>query len=150
MSHTYFTESGVTVLELPWAAPPVTANQRLHFRARAKATALVRSTVGRLAAGLVPAMRRPRVTLVWLVTTRHRRDADNVVPTLKAACDGLVDAGIAADDTPEDMDKPMPIIHYAKGHRKAPGMFLVIWDSPEVTAEEERAIGALADEEDCS
>jgi crossover junction endodeoxyribonuclease RusA len=34
------------------------------------------------------------VPLTWFANTRHRRDADNVVPTLKAACDGLVDAGV--------------------------------------------------------
>ena len=32
---------------------------------------------------------------------RLRRDQDNLVPTLKPCIDGLVDAGVIPDDTPE-------------------------------------------------
>lgn len=142
--HTAYVDSGVTVLDLPWPAPPLTMNQRLHFRRKAELTATVRKTVRDIASRVGPlGMIRPRVTLVWLVTSRHKRDAENVMPTFKAACDGLVDAGVAADDTPELMDKAMPIIAYARGHRKAPGMFLVIWDEPDPTAAERRALEAV-------
>lgn len=127
-------------IALPWPAPPLTLNQRLHFRKKAEVTKEVRDAAARLFAGV--RMRRPAVTLVWLVTSRHRRDSDNLVPTLKALCDGLVDAGVARDDTPEFMHKSMPVIHYARGHVGAPGMYLVVWDASDQTSEELRAIEA--------
>ncbi|UGS26365.1 hypothetical protein K8F61_17320 [Microbacterium resistens] len=131
-------------IPLPWGAPPLTANHRLHFREEAKRTAAIRRAAREGAvAQRIPAMTRPTVTLVWLVETRHRRDADNLVPTLKALADGLVDARVTADDTPEAMHKPMPIIAYAKGHPAAPGMTLLLWESDGPTAEEERALAAL-------
>lgn len=144
MSHLLHASTGTYVLELPWKTPPLTLNQNLHFRAKADLVRKVRSTAQALAADLrIPAMDRPSLHLVWLVTTRHRRDADNVVATLKALADGLVDAGIAVDDTPEFMHKAMPLIAYAKGHPKAPGLFLVIWDQYGPTPDEERALAEL-------
>ncbi|RLP70894.1 hypothetical protein D9V30_00205 [Mycetocola reblochoni] len=90
---------------------PLTANQRLHWAKKAKITAAVR----RVAAAHFrdfPPVARVRVELEWHVLTAHRRDVDNIVPTLKALADGLVDAGIAPDDTPQFMDKRMPVIIY--------------------------------------
>ena len=43
----------------------------------------------------------------------RRRDVDNLMPTMKAACDALVDAQLVPDDTPDMMTKHMPIIHPA-------------------------------------
>jgi len=98
-----------TTLHFAYPSPPVTANQRLHWRAKAKLTAQIRADAARLAAH-IPELGKCRVTLTWIVTTSHRRDADNIVPTLKGICDGLVDAGIVRDDTPDLMDKLMPRI----------------------------------------
>ena len=33
------------------------------------------------------------------------------MPTLKALCDGIVDAGIVKDDAPTFMVKDMPVLH---------------------------------------
>ena len=134
----------VFVLDLPWDAPPLTLNQRMHHRPKGELTRQVRSTARDLALKVgVTSMARPAVTLVWLVTSRHARDEDNIVPTLKALADGLVDAGVAADDTPEFMRKVMPVIHYAKGHHKAPGLFLLTWEAGGETADELLAIRSL-------
>jgi crossover junction endodeoxyribonuclease RusA len=89
--------------------PPLTANQRLHWRERATRTAAIRSTT-RFMAHRIPELGRCEVELTWIVTDRRRRDADNIVPTLKAMCDGLVDAGVVSDDTPNLMVKRMPEI----------------------------------------
>ena len=94
-----------------WSSPPLTANQRLHWRKRAHLTKQVRGATLDLTQQF-PAMRRIQVELTWWVNDNRRRDADNVVPTLKAICDGLVDAGIVPDDTPEFMDKLMPRIQF--------------------------------------
>jgi crossover junction endodeoxyribonuclease RusA len=98
-------------MTLPWTRPPLTANQRLHWAQRHRATTEVRQTVGWLArATAIPAGAHATVTLTWAPGDRRRRDADNLVPTLKAACDGLVDAGVVPDDTPQWMTKLMPVI----------------------------------------
>lgn len=100
-----------TTVTFDWPSPPLTANQRLHWAKKAKITAKVRESAAYLLRNMPPAG-RVRVTLTWVVHTKHRRDVDNVVPTLKALCDGIVDAGIVVDDTPEFMDKLMPVIRY--------------------------------------
>lgn len=103
--------------ELPWARPPLTENQRYkHWSVKARTIRTVRGT-GRILAARVPHFDRVRVELEWVVTTRHKRDVENVVPTLKALCDGLVDADVVDDDTPAYMDKPMPSIRYEPGGR---------------------------------
>ncbi|MBF4578927.1 DUF4406 domain-containing protein [Frigoribacterium sp. VKM Ac-2530] len=96
-----------------FSRPPLTSNQRLGWRAKAALTKKVRAAASfqARAAGLRD-LGACRVTLVWYVHTRTRRDADNVVPTLKAMCDGLVDAGVVPDDVPRFMDKLMPRIEY--------------------------------------
>lgn len=96
-------------IDFDYKRPPLTSNQRLHWREKADRTAGVRASA-RYLARRIPELGRCEVALTWFVTDRRRRDADNVVPTLKAMCDGLVDAGIVADDTPEYMTKHMPVI----------------------------------------
>lgn len=98
-------------LVLPYLRPPITANQRHHWARKAKLTRQVRNAAQLLArAEHVPELGRCAVRLVWTVTDRRRRDADNLVPTLKACADGLVDAGVVADDVPALMTKHMPEI----------------------------------------
>lgn len=103
-------------LELPWVKPPLNLNQRhKHWANKAHLTAIVRSTVGWLAKQRhIPASRYCTVTLIWAPGDKRRRDADNLVGTLKPACDGIVDAGIVPDDTPEYMKKEMPIFRPGK------------------------------------
>lgn len=63
---------------------------------------------------------------------KRRRDADNIVPTLKPLCDALAKGtvkhpgyGIVEDDTPDQMIKKMPVIHPAvKG--EPPRMWMTI------------------------
>jgi Holliday junction resolvase RusA-like endonuclease len=42
--------------------------------------------------------RTATITVHWFSRTRTRPDADNALASLKAAFDGLVDAGVLADD----------------------------------------------------
>ena len=108
-------------LWLPYATPPLTANQRLHWAAKARTTADVRRTAMLLAraAKLPQGVEHVTIELHYTPRDRRRRDADNLVPTLKAACDGLVDAGLVPDDTPDQMTKHMPVIEPPQ--REAPG-----------------------------
>ncbi|QNE90272.1 hypothetical protein H0194_04660 [Corynebacterium incognita] len=99
-------------MQLSFTTPPLTANQRLRRMQEAKIVKQVRHEACVRAKFMrLPHVKHIRVELHYRPRDKRRRDADNIVPTLKALCDGLVDAGIVDDDTPEFMDKRMPIIH---------------------------------------
>src|SRR5690349_3046921 len=111
------------LLELGYTKPPkgLSANDRTHWAVKSKSTAEVRALVKHLAihAGIEP-MQRCQVEVIWVVTDRRRRDADNAAPFAKAIFDGLaadkgVSAHIVADDDPEHMVKLMPRIEYRPG-----------------------------------
>jgi crossover junction endodeoxyribonuclease RusA len=53
------------------------------------------------------------VTLHYVPKERRRRDADNLVPTLKPCIDGLRDARVIPDDTPDHVTWEPPVIHPA-------------------------------------
>lgn len=94
-------------IRLPWTAPPLSANDRLHYMAEARIKANIRDTTHSLARSLRPRITKPldRVEVVLTYTPRdkRRRDRMNLAPTLKAAVDGLVLAGVVVDDDDEHM-----------------------------------------------
>jgi crossover junction endodeoxyribonuclease RusA len=92
----------VIVIELPWESPPLRSNGResrypkwdkIHTIRSVAAVEGVRTLV-RYGALSGPV----RVRFVWTVTDARRRDAGASTPTLKAALDGLVDAGLLPGD----------------------------------------------------
>lgn len=88
-------------LWLPYLSPPLRSNTRMHWRRRAELTAQIRRDTAMVAGRCVtPPIPGPvTVTCVWAVTDRRVRDVGASAPTLKAAIDGLVDAGVlSADD----------------------------------------------------
>jgi len=97
-------ESFVGTIRIPLATNPLSLNGRDHWRTKAKHTKQWRAFAG-LSAARFPALLSCDVTLTWFVTTAHRRDEDNLYPLLKSLCDGLVDAGVTTDDTPDLMGK---------------------------------------------
>jgi crossover junction endodeoxyribonuclease RusA len=114
------------LIELPWSTPPVKPNGGYSNRyAHATKVRNARQVMGLLgrAAGL-PVMARCEVLLTWHVGDKVARDADNLVWTLKPLCDALssgkkpTDHPIVADDTPEFMVKPMPVVEFVRGQRK--------------------------------
>lgn len=85
-------------LDLEYDAPPLRENDRYHWRKKAELTKEIRTTAFRLGRR-IPKVRRAEIKLVWVVPDyNRRRDAAAPNPTLKAAIDGLVDAGVLADD----------------------------------------------------
>lgn len=94
-----------------WTKAPLSMNYRLHRMAEAKIVKEIRSTM-HARARHIPEMEKCRVELVWYVNTKTRRDEENIVPILKALCDGLVDAEVVEDDVPKYMKKMMPRIVY--------------------------------------
>lgn len=107
--------------------PLLNANQRLHWAKKAKLTRETRAAGYRRGVQFGHGHEHITVGLIWCVNTKHRRDVDNVVPTLKALCDGLVDAGVVPDDTPEYMTKTMPEIRHVADKGDV-GVWLTIRD----------------------
>lgn len=78
----------------------------------------------------VPTCERVRVTLIFQPPdldyrgrrTRPRRDPINLTPTLKVVQDGIVDAKVVPDDTPQYMESPLPLIDVP-----APGSDRAAW-----------------------
>lgn len=132
------------IIPFDWDKPPLSLNDRPpHWARRGAEVRAVRDLAAKLCtehlAGSTFYVLEPIVvTLVWYAPTRGKRDTDNPVATLKPICDGLVDAGLVPDDTPEWMDKRPVRIVYRKGE---PGVELHIETRAEVV---ERAALAAA------
>jgi crossover junction endodeoxyribonuclease RusA len=99
-------------IRLPWDKPPASANDRDHWRVKARKVQNIRS-VALLSTDDydVRPCTRIAVELTYVPRDKRRRDPDNlVVPLFKALVDGIVDAGIVPDDTPEYVIRSMPQI----------------------------------------
>jgi crossover junction endodeoxyribonuclease RusA len=139
----------VIVLPLPFPKPPMMANHRYpHWAVKGKAVKAVRRStygVARAWHGLWPNVELPlpgpvEVELIWTVTDRRRRDSDGPEPTKKACLDGLVDAGMLADDKSSVVVRSFCSIEQGA----EPGVRLVIRN---VDADSRPALGSGADEQ---
>lgn len=77
----------------------------------------------------IPALGRCRAQLTWWYTLTRVRDVDNLADLEKRLFDALVDAEIVADDRPELMEKPRPVIRHVResdGMLTGPGFTLTI------------------------
>jgi Holliday junction resolvase RusA-like endonuclease len=99
------TENREWTLALPYLAPPLTLNQRMHWAPRNRITQEIKQAVYVLAHGvnLPQGLDRVTVTLHWRPATTRKRDNDNISPTLKAAVDGLVMYGLVQDDNTDHL-----------------------------------------------
>lgn len=93
-------------IELVFLPPArlMSMNDRDHWRAKAKMTKQWRAAANCAANSAHPGQSRlgPSIVhIVFPVRDRRRRDPHNYYPTVKAIVDGLVDAGVWPDDTPE-------------------------------------------------
>jgi crossover junction endodeoxyribonuclease RusA len=106
---------GTWVLELPIGLPLTMNKARtLHHQTYGKLIKQIRA-VARDAAldAAIPSLARCSVQMYYQPPDRRRRDADGLVASLKPICDGLVDALVVVDDTPDLMVKLMPVIEPA-------------------------------------
>lgn len=98
-------------IRLPYTTPPLTSNQRLHWRSEyALKKALRQAVVLAVKAQEMPPCESIHCVLVYVPRDKRRRDSHNLVPTVKVAVDALVSAGVIPDDTPEYLSESMPII----------------------------------------
>lgn len=99
------------VVWLPWTRPPLTMNQRQHWQAKRRLTRAIRDHVStHLQAAMFQPAAHIRVQLHYVPKDRRHRDADNLVATSKPCVDGIVDAGLVPDDTPDYVTHLMPVI----------------------------------------
>ena len=82
--------------------PPreLSPNARPHWAAKARAVKLYRAIAYLLSVAerRVRPLRAAKVTARFFFRTQRRRDPDNLLSSLKAALDGIADAGIVAND----------------------------------------------------
>ena len=124
-------------LDLPW--PPAALNPNrargLHWATRREATALYRrecfliahqAILGRIRRRhFLPLPTPVSATVTFWMPDRRRRDLDNLLAAMKPAWDGLVDAGLLADDNADQLSITLKPPEYA-GSRGAAGVHLVL------------------------
>ncbi|MEW1551817.1 hypothetical protein [Streptomyces tsukubensis] len=90
----------------------LTSNQRLHYMAAHRLTKRMRNDAAHAArARRLPRLRRAAVFYVLHPRpVRRRRDPGNWAPSAKAYVDGLVDAGVLADDDAGHLTGPCPML----------------------------------------
>lgn len=97
-------------IDLPLTVP-LSMNDREHWAVKAKRVRALRNAVRLLAqTKQIPACPHIEIRLHYTPRDARRRDSTNLVATLKACEDGIVDAGIVPDDTPQYVTSIMPII----------------------------------------
>ena len=103
------------VLDIP-AARHMSLNARNHWSVDAEIKAEWRMLAAAHAKRAIPRHLGPvQIVLHAYPPTNHRRDADNLTPNLKAAVDGLRDAGVLVDDTPEQVVRSYVQLHKSPG-----------------------------------
>lgn len=112
-------------IELPFSRP-LSLNHRMHYMVRAKATATIRESAGEVIdlAG-VPPLGHLRAWIEYSPRDNRVRDPINLIPTLKACEDALVDCGVVPDDNPAFVESVMPQI-LPKNDEKRGFLWLVI------------------------
>ena len=95
----YMTEITIT---LPLPPRELSPNSRCHWAKKAKAVAAYREQA-KVAGWRIPASERPawdiaEARTVFYVPDARRRDRDNLLASMKAAFDGIADAGLIAND----------------------------------------------------
>lgn len=127
-AETFWAVTGMPVWVIPlgFTTPPLSLNDRLHYRARAKRVKAIRTAVWVRGRQLgVKAVPHVHVVLHYVPRDSRDRDPDNLVATLKPAIDALTAAGaergriclgIVPDDTPEHVSWSSPVIHDPDEH----------------------------------
>jgi Holliday junction resolvase RusA-like endonuclease len=87
-------------IDLPYPAPPLSLNKRMHYQAEHRVRTQILSDVAVLARALkIPkGLQRVEIALHWQARVIRRRDSDNPTPTLKVCIDALTKYGLTEDD----------------------------------------------------
>ena len=110
-------ETVTVVLSLPPAG--LSPNSRLHWAAKARLTRAYRElahAATRAAGGWKRHWPRAIATARFFFRTPRRRDEDNARASLKAAFDGMVDAGLLVGDTAAHLTHGRPVMAVDPGN----------------------------------
>lgn len=113
--------SKVYKIEMPAGMPLLNANGREHWSKRANVTSTIRMTARNLASH-IPHLERVKIRAIYYASNNRRRDMSNLFPSVKAAVDGLVDAGVLKDDS----DRFVVSLEMMRGEGIVPGGQLVL------------------------
>lgn len=103
-------------MPLSFTRPPLSANDRTHYRPRARIIRQVRhESATRARAMRWGPYRHITVHLHYRPRDRRTRDASNIMPTQKALIDGLRDAHVVPDDDGRYVTETIPTIHPVDG-----------------------------------
>ncbi|WP_312982360.1 hypothetical protein [Corynebacterium sp.] len=103
-------------MPLSFTRPPLSANDRSHWRPRARITRAVRHEAATRARAMrLGPYRHITVQLHYRPRDRRVRDASNIMPTQKALVDGLRDARVVPDDDGRYVTEQMPTIYPVDG-----------------------------------
>ena len=109
--------------------PPLNANKRLNPFAHNRRVQDIKDAIGwRVREVKIPSLEHVTVQLVYQPQNRRRRDPSNLMPTQKAAVDGLVLAGVVPDDTPEFVTEEIPAVLDPNCGKS--GLWLVVESTP--------------------
>ena len=125
-------------LDLPWPPADLNPNRArgLHWATRREATALYRRDCFVAAKDMINRARRIKApvptpvptpvsaTVTFWMPNRRRRDLDNLLAAMKPAWDGLVDAGLLADDNADQLSITLMPPQY--GGKALAGIHLVL------------------------
>lgn len=91
----------VWTITVPAAVQFLNLNQRMHWAPKADLTKKWRNTahIAATTAKLPKGLERVHITAHIIKPTARQYDVHNLMPTLKACVDGLVDYGLILDDT---------------------------------------------------
>jgi crossover junction endodeoxyribonuclease RusA len=119
----------IWMIEIPSGMTLLNANRRLHWAAKAAATRELREAAFYLVkAAKIPHLERARIDCTYYPPRRGRFDAGNWHDTAKPRVDGVVDAGVLADDSSAYLEGPFMHI----GEVRPGGAFcLTITELPE-------------------
>lgn len=103
----------VLTIPLPWPKPPLSQNDRNDRRTGGarKIAEAKRQAAAAIAAASPRPVAGANVDIHWAIPTRHRRDGDNLGPTLKVCLDALVAEGVLPDDSWAHVPRSGHVIH---------------------------------------
>lgn len=131
-------------LEVPFAddgLPPLNANKQLHWAVRNRRVQEVKDAIGwRVREQKIPSQDHIMVRLLYQPQNRLRRDPSNLMPTQKAAVDGLVLAGVVPDDTPQFVTEEVPKVAAPDGGDRGLWLLVKATPPPLMSAEDRAAI----------
>ena len=115
---------GVWTLTIQSELPMLNLNQRMHWAKKAQLTKHWRALtmVNAMAADLPRNLDRIHITAHVTKPTNRQYDVHNLMPTLKACVDGLVDYGLIPDDTNKYLTGP----DLRQGGKGKPGITITI------------------------